>query len=1329
MLNTKKLLFSALLLFVTIIIHAQVVMTYDFGMPVVKNSEDGYTEFLIPECYNLGEEGTPLLPYYAAHLLLPPGHSLREIKVISVEYGLTYNNVDIRPAPGYFPISVGAPDGYKPVPDAAIYQSANNYPAGICSTGETHFLAGHSIGMFTICPLVYNPAASQVRHIRSISIEVVTETTGKARQAEKMLKNHPSQIRRISRIVDNISLLEKYTYTENKTGEYDILFITHEDLEPYFEPYISFKTGTGYIVKTLTTGDIYSQYSGIDEQDKIRNCIIDYYDNHDIFAVILGGDADKNNPSQNFVPHRGFYGTVDNDHDIPADMYYACLDGTWNDDGDLRWGEPGEEDLFAEVIVGRIAVDDSTEIAHFTHKLMMYQDQPVVDDIEKALMIGESLDSYTWGGDSKDEVATGSANHGITTAGLSANFNIEYLYERDGWWNKTHVYSQFNNTGINLLNHLGHSNTNYNMKMYTSDLTTTNFTNDGISRGYVIGYSQGCYNGAFDNRGTNFNSYGADCFAEKITTIETAQVACVANSRYGLYSPGNTNGPSQYFDREFFDAIFGEGLSMIGEANSDSKEDLAAFIMGSNGLRWCCYTLNVFGDPTLDIWTAAPAPIVAVYPAAVPLGTSGIYFQTDAPGARIGLMQNGELIGRGLADASGNLMVNLFAQLGNTDTISVSVIAHNRERLHGHIVVVAEQPFVCYESHAVIDSITGNGNGLPEYGETVKLSLEVTNMGQQDATDVTVFLTSADPYVLINDSVEYYGNIGPGQTVMIGEGYEFSLGDDVPNGHEVMFTVRAEGQETWISNFFLMACAPDFSSGILSINDSLHGNGNAYLDPGETADIHIVVTNSGNSPVSNISAEISVTDTLVSIISGSAYADSLDAGDSFVAVYTLSTHPLSQRGATFELTHSIEAGAYQAQQLYDVPNGIICEDWETGDFSRFNWVHAGQDGWETMDVEPFEGIFSARSGNIGDNEKSVLQLALNVQHDDSISFYRKVSSEPSDFLNFYINNELKGQWSGEEGWENFSYAVEQGVTFFKWEYIKNVASASGDDCAWLDYIVLPYVNTASAYAGPDQLICAGNICQLQGQAAGYTSLLWSTDGDGMFDNPQQLQTIYTPGPEDIASGMAQLSLAATFNQTGTSFDSMLLEIDEDPGTPDIPDGPDYVDLLTVTSSEYTIPPVPSVISYEWHLEPLEAGTITGTETTGTVNWEPSYHGLAYVSARAVDSCGAGPYSPEFEILVDEGGLFTADPGQIYSRALYPNPSKGSFTLEVWAPGLDEAELRICHASGKQIYRESVKVSGETYKKYIHLGSVPRGIYFLQFSGNGFTFNEKIILNP
>jgi len=233
--------------------------------------------------------------------------------------------------------------------------------------------------------------------------------------------------------------------------------------------------------------------------------------------------------------------------------------------------------------------------------------------------VSVSLDvANAHGGDYMDEITEGSSNNGVTTVGFAENISISKLYDRDGGWNKYNVFNEINSDGVHLMNHLGHSNVQYNMKMNNSDLNTSNFQNDGITRGFVIGYSQGCYNGSFDNRETGGNYSNGDCFAEKITTIATAEVACIANSRYGWYSPGGTGSTSQFVHRQFCDAIFGEEIFTIAYINSDSKEDNAVRFNSSGNMRWVVYQTNLFGDPSLDIWTDIPVEITPTYADVIP---------------------------------------------------------------------------------------------------------------------------------------------------------------------------------------------------------------------------------------------------------------------------------------------------------------------------------------------------------------------------------------------------------------------------------------------------------------------------------------------------------------------------------------------------------------------------------------------------------------------------------------------------------------------------------------------------------------------------------------
>ena len=91
-----------------------------------------------------------------------------------------------------------------------------------------------------------------------------------------------------------------------------------------------------------------------------------------------------------------------------------------------------------------------------------------------------------------------------------------------------------------------------------------------------------------------------DSIVEHFVTTPHGAFAFIANSRFGWGDPYGTNGASQYYDRQFFDAIFSEGIEEIGKANQDSKEDNIGFL-SQEAMRWVYYELNLFGDPTATI--------------------------------------------------------------------------------------------------------------------------------------------------------------------------------------------------------------------------------------------------------------------------------------------------------------------------------------------------------------------------------------------------------------------------------------------------------------------------------------------------------------------------------------------------------------------------------------------------------------------------------------------------------------------------------------------------------------------------------------------------------
>ncbi len=68
---------------------------------------------------------------------------------------------------------------------------------------------------------------------------------------------------------------------------------------------------------------------------------------------------------------------------------------------------------------------------------------------------------------------------------------------------------------------------------------------------------------------------------------------------------------------------------------------------------------------------------------------------------------------------------------------------------------------------------------------------------------------------------------------------------------------------------------------------------------------------------------------------------------------------------------------------------------------------------------------------------------------------------------------------------------------------------------------------ANVYAGIDQEVCANATIVLDGYIwGGATSATWSTAGDGTFSNASAINSNYVPGPGDLATGYAVLTLTS-----------------------------------------------------------------------------------------------------------------------------------------------------------------------------------------------------------
>jgi hypothetical protein len=451
---------------------------------------------------------------------------------------------------------------------------------------------------------------------------------------------------------------------------------------------------------------------------------------------------------------------------------------------------------------------------------------------------------------------------------------------------------------------------------------------------------------------------------------------------------------------------------------------------------------------------------------------------------------------------------------------------------------------VVYDDNVLNDTTYGNGNGIMDFGETILLGLKLVNNGDLEADSVMVTLSTGSPFITFEDSTEYYGTFGIGESKTILDAFKYSVSEFIPDGTIVPFQVTAVNalDSVTISFFTIEAHAPAVTILGMSIDDAT-GNNNHRLDPGEQALIKFLTKNTGDYDALDVVSTLESSNPFVYVEDPEIPIGTLLPGQSVYASFPVTVSSATPWGSA-TVFHNTAAWEFGMDEVYKmVKIGLIVEDWETGNFLKFPWQFTGMANWVIDPDTKWEGNFSARSGNIPDGQISGLLIQYNVLFDDTLSFYRKISSEKfKDILKFYIDSLLVGYWSGEYDFLNVSYPVLAGPHIFKWVYEKDGANAQYLDHAWVDYIVFPPEYKTAVSAGADASVCEGSGYQLMSAAFCYDSLLWTTSGTGSFSDPTIYNPIYTPSQDDISAGSVVLTITAFGFNGATTSDQMILTI-------------------------------------------------------------------------------------------------------------------------------------------------------------------------------------------
>jgi hypothetical protein len=862
----RKLLFITFLLLSISFLGAEIIKTeIHFDEPIIK-TEGSETLITFTNCHNLGKLGEPTLPYFGLKLLLPPSNVAQDIKLIKkdfVQLPDTYSLLVYQPQ---YPLSDAT--YHQPLPaKPEVYSSKQVYPSKSVINLKSHKWAGYNLATAAITPIEYIPANGKVGYYSKI--EVILETKMQNSEFDINVNNTaPDIVNFVTSNVENPQKINSYNMSRERE-EIDLLIIAAEEKLEVWEEYAEIYNTMGYTVNIHSVEDIEAEINGTDLAEKIRRYIKNVYMENNLTNVLLAGDTDV-------IPERGFY--VDNgseaDDNIPADMYYACLDGNWNADNDGYWGEATEADLAPELAIGRFCYNNDSEIENFINKINNYWHSPIPNEVTTSLFVGELLwRDLTYGGDYMDELIGSSATNGHVTTGVPTDWQISKLYERDENWGTSQILSELSK-GPNLVNHLGHSSANYNMKLSTSQVTDNNITNSGDNHGYSIHFSQGCYAGSFDNRKST-GYFGPDCITEKFTSISNSAVSMIAHSRYGWGMQGSTNGASQFLHREFIDAIFGENIVELGFALMDVKLDVIPFL-DSPTLYWVNYETNLIGDPLLKVRTQTPENISVIHAEQIVVGTTELEIDADINAANIVLTQNENIIAIGYTGLYGQTTLQ-FEPIQNLEPLQLQISKYNYQTYTAEIAVLnSTSPYVVAPEVEFIENGAYN-DGYLQSNDILNMNVTFQNMGNSNTIGQPVAnLSCSSNFITILEGETTLQSIEANGTLTLEDAFQIKVEPGIIENTEIELLVEISYEgEVWESTLNLPLVTPqiEYVEPLLS----LISGADDQLNPGESAELYLIYQNTGAGVSYDLATTVFCYDSYITV-SGSDLIPSIDPG-------------------------------------------------------------------------------------------------------------------------------------------------------------------------------------------------------------------------------------------------------------------------------------------------------------------------------------------------------------------------------------------------------------------------------------------------------------------
>jgi hypothetical protein len=871
------------------------------GKHIATKTGQDFTELYFGNGYFSGDLGTPKLPAFKRLIQIPFGAEI-SLKVVGYseevfllqEMGINNRIYPVQP-------SLRKDMDLEEVPfefNAKAYQSSGFRSEPMARVEVLGTMRGVRIARVEVMPVEYDPINGMIKIYNDIEVEISYKGANRMITESIHRKTYSPYFESVySTLANNYSKDVFDDHPDLTKYPVKMLIISNRMFEETLQPYIAWKTKKGFFVDVAYTDVIGTTAAAI--QTYI----------HGIY-----NSATETDPAPTFLV---FVGDV---QQVPAsatgsssgkmtDLYYASVDG----------------DYFPEMYYGRLSAQNTNQLQNIINKILYYEQYQFEDPtyLNNATLIA--------GADGTWNPAVGQPTIKYATA---------------NYFNAAHDFNTV--WGYGVANDPNNPN---NSPGYTGC-----YSNERISVSF-INYTAHCSETSWGdpllsisavNAMTNTNKYplaiGNCCLAADFGYNECIGEAWIRAANKGAVtyigsSPssywfedfywavgafpivGNNNGYVPTFEQTTFGAYDAPFVTNYVTAGATifvgnlavTEVDIQNYPSHSSPLYyWQAY--NVLGDPSLVAYFTEGEENTVSHMAIVPIGLDN-YVVNALPGSYVAISKDGVLHGASFVDESGEVEVLIEPILDGGDVDIVITRPQTTPYMVQIPAAALEGPYIVLDSYEINDE-NENDNGLADFGESFTIHVTLKNVGADDGEGVSAVLTGEDEYFsFVNVDPIEFGNIAAGETgntSTVVNAFTFTLANNVPDQYKATFVLEiTDGDDVWNSNLKITANAPVLGMGNLLIDDGGEGVPN-YLEPGESAQVVLTLTNTGKAAAQGVVAWIAAASPFFNIIEGESTVD-VEAEAEVQVTFSVEANASTPDGHEVQIDYGAGLGVYEAE--------------------------------------------------------------------------------------------------------------------------------------------------------------------------------------------------------------------------------------------------------------------------------------------------------------------------------------------------------------------------------------------------------------------------------